>query len=219
MKKILIIILITLLVVLTYLVLFQGMTLGKLNILSVQQIADANVGLSEKIEDANRSITTDYPKAISELNQNTKKLSDSKYEYLDMTSVSSEEEIQQANQELYYSMEFLWDKIGSRATKEGVNVKLELVSGDTSTTTNLKFTITGSYIGITNYISALENDSELGFKIENFKLAPGGSNLQATFMVRNVYIKAENVQSSVQSGSNNTTSSTQNTTNTNTTNR
>lgn len=63
---------------------------------------------------------------------------------------------------------------------------------------NLNFTLNGSYIAITNFIYAIENDSELGFRVENFKILPGGENggnatgLQATFIVRNIEIKTEN---------------------------
>ena len=49
---------------------------------------------------------------------------------------------------------------------------------------NLKFTATGSYISITDFISAIENDSTLGLKIEEFRMTPmqNSEDLQATFV-------------------------------------
>ena len=54
------------------------------------------------------------------------------------------------------------------------------------------------------YIYSLENDSELAFRIENFKMVSGGSSTQAsssgtvtgTFSVNNVSIETETISSS-----------------------
>ena len=64
---------------------------------------------------------------------------------------------------------------------------------------SIKFTVSGDYIPILSFVSAIENDSKLGFRIENFKLIPGGNNLQATFETRNINIKTEGVNTAVQS--------------------
>ena len=64
---------------------------------------------------------------------------------------------------------------------------------------NLLFTVTGNYIAVINFVLSIEDDSQLGFRIENFKILPGsGENgRQATFTVRNVRIKQENATSAV----------------------
>ena len=61
---------------------------------------------------------------------------------------------------------------------------------------------------------ALENDSELGFKIENFKLIPGSSdtNLQASFLVSDIAINID--KSMVQNSTQTTTTNTDTDTNT-----
>ena len=55
---------------------------------------------------------------------------------------------------------------------------------------DLSFTVYGEYISILDFVSDIENDSELGFKIENFKLTPqsGTDILQATFDIKEVSI-------------------------------
>jgi len=85
---------------------------------------------------------------------------------------------------------------------------------------DLTFTANGSYIGIALFISALENDSSLEFKIENFKMIPATDNgLQATFTVKNVPIRLNNISSNAPT-TNNTQNQTnkENATSTNTTN-
>lgn len=65
-------------------------------------------------------------------------------------------------------------------------------------TKNLDFTLVGQYFAIMDFISALEDDSELDFRIEDFHMTPSSEdNLQATFNVTGVRIKIENTTVSV----------------------
>jgi len=118
-----------------------------------------------------------------------------KNEYLDLANVSTEGELQRANQEEEYTVEFLLTRLGRHTTAEGVNLNYTISSGTTgeSDVKNVSFTVDGAYIPIIEFVSAIEDDSKLGFRIQNFKLIPGGSNLKATFLVTNVRIKQENV--------------------------
>ena len=101
-------------------------------------------------------------------------------------------------------MEFLWEKVGSYATKEGVTLKMDVTSTGLNNKYTLNFTTSGSYVGVISYIYSLENDSELAFRIENFKMVSGGSSTQAsssgtvtgTFSVNNVSIETETISSS-----------------------
>ena len=70
-------------------------------------------------------------------------------------------------------------------------MKMDVKKGSAQDIYDLQFTATGSYISITDFISAIENDSSLGFKIEEFKLVPSssGSDLQATFVCKDIAIK------------------------------
>ena len=88
-------------------------------------------------------------------------------------------------------MEYLWNKVGSYATEEGVNLKWEVQSSGSGKYT-LNFTVVGSYIAIINYVYDVENDSDLGFTILNFKMS-GSDSLTATFSVHDVSIKSESV--------------------------
>ena len=56
---------------------------------------------------------------------------------------------------------------------------------------NIGFTVTGKYSNITQFIYDIENDSKLGFKIEDFNMTPAESalNLQGKFSCKDVRIE------------------------------
>ena len=191
MKKILISLLILLLFVLNFIGITKGINLFGLDILSIGQIKEKNDNLDTKIGQATTIASTDYPKVLSEMEINLKKLEEEKKNYEDMVTISTDDQVQLANQYQKYEVEYLWTIIGNHATKEGVVIKIDIVAASGDNNYNLNFTVTGSYIGITEFISDIENDSALGFKIENFSLKPGSStqDLRATFTCKDITIK------------------------------
>lgn len=192
MRKILIIIIIILIGILGYNILFNGLEIGNLKILSIPEIEQSSKDLKKEIDDINTLVDQTYPQKINELNSASKNLQNSKEEYLKYTNMSSDEEIIAAMQNKSYAIEFLWAKIGTHARNEGINLKLEIAQSSTgaNNVNDLNFTMFGSYIGITNFVYSLENDADLNFTIENFKLLPyQGTNLQGTFVVRNIGIE------------------------------
>ena len=201
MKKILIILLIILLLTLSYFAIFRGITFGKFEVLSVEQIQAENERLTQEIEQTEKLKHSDYVQKSQELDKSIEGLLTAKEEYLALTKVSTDGEIKAANRQETYKIEYIWTRIGSHATSEGVELKLDITSGETSEedVKNLAFTVTGNYIAVINFVLSIEDDSQLGFRIENFKILPGsGENgRQATFTVRNVRIKQENATASV----------------------
>ena len=108
-------------------------------------------------------------------------------------------------------------RIENHAKSEGVTMKM-LVTRSSSGAENaydLNFTATGTYTGIEEFVTGIEDDSKLGFKIENFSMVASSNNgeeVEATFVCKNITIKGL-------SNSTVTTTTTQvDTTNTNTTN-
>lgn len=191
MKKVLISLLIVLLLVLNCIAILKGVNLFGLNILGIGQIKEKNDNLDKIIAEATTVASTDYPKALSEMEINLKKLEEEKKNYEDMVTISTGEQVQLANQYQKYEVEYLWTVIGNHATKEGVVIKIDIVATSGDNNYNLNFTVNGSYIGITEFISDIENDSALGFKIENFSMKPGAStqDLQANFTCKDIVIK------------------------------
>ena len=193
MRKILIGILTILLIVMAVLVITKGLTIGNFKILSVKQIIEGNDKLTAEISETEKLIRSNYPTELETLDSTVSSLLAAKEEYQDLADVSTKSEINKATTVETYTVEFLWTRLGRHATAEGVYLSY------TPTNNSIKFTVSGDYIPILSIVSAIENDSKLGFRIENFKLIPGGNNLQATFETRNINIKTEGVNTAVQS--------------------
>ena len=193
MRRILIGILTILLIVMAVLVITKGLTIGNFKILSVKQIIEGNDKLTAEISETEKLIRSNYPTELETLDSTVSSLLAAKEEYQDLADVSTKSEINKATTVETYTVEFLWTRLGRHATAEGVYLSY------TPTNNSIKFTVSGDYIPILSFVSAIENDSKLGFRIENFKLIPGGNNLQATFETRNINIKTEGVNTAVQS--------------------
>lgn len=190
MKKLLILILIGLLLALSIFIVLQGVSIGKVDVLGIRQIQDKSAELDTKIQEAARLVEKTYQQAVSDVNTNAKKLEEEKKNYEDMTTISSDSDVEAANQLERYEIETLWVRLGNHATTQGVVMQMDVLpsSSGAANTYNLRFTATGSYISITDFISAIENDSTLGFKIEEFKMQPSGTDLQATFVCKDIAI-------------------------------
>lgn len=224
MKKLLISILIALLLILSIFIAVNGLNVGKIEVLGIRGINQKNSELDQKIQQATQLSTIDYQKAVDEVEENSKKLTEEKKNYEDMALLNTDSEGQATAQIQKYEVEALWVKLGNHATSEGATMKMDIVKGS-STSENmydLNFTVNGSYISIIDFISDIENDSTLGFKIENFHMSGSGDSLQATFVCKEISIIDVN-ESQVDTGTNNnnttnsTTSSANNTNSTNTT--
>ncbi len=217
MKKLLILILIALLAGLSVYTFVQGISIGSIEILGIKGIEAKSAQLDEKIQEAGKLAEKDYVQAVNNITTDTKKLKEEKKNYEDMTAISESSEIQAANQIEKYENETLMVKLGNHATKQGAEAKIVYETGSAQGIYNIKFTVTGSYISILDFISAIENDSTLGFKIENFNMKPTstGETLEANFTCRGIAI--EKINNTVTRNTNEVDEETNENTTTNTT--
>lgn len=225
MKKLLMLILIGLLIALSLYIGLNGFAVGNIEVLSYTGIQAKNKQLDERIQQSSKLAEKDFKQIVSTVQDSTKRLEQAKNEYEDLIAITSEGEVQTTNQIERYEVEALWVKLGNYATSEGAIIRMDIVQGNSNNHYNLKFTVNGSYISITDFISDIENDSTLAFKIEEFKMLPSGSgnDVQATFICKDIAIKdvletsssdttQEEVVESIDKNTTNTTS--KNTTNT-----
>ncbi len=193
MKKLLLLIIIVLFALLTFTTIIKGIELGPIEILGIQSIKEKNEELDTAVTQATKLASTDFPSAEQSVKNNVKKLQTEKQKYEDMVTVSTESQVEEASMMEGYSNSFLWVQIGTYARREGVVMKMDFVKGESSTenTYDLDFTVTGPYIGITDFISDIEDDSKLGFRIEQFKMTTGSSEdeLQATFVCKDIKVE------------------------------
>lgn len=165
-------------------------------------IQDKNLELETALEKVSTLTSVDQPKATAELNESAKQLVIAKEEYNDKVIYSSSDEIAEAGITRPYETEYLQTVLGNHAKDKIVNLRYELRQASTGVSGeyDMYFTVTGSYVSITEFVAALENDSSLNFKIESFKLIPtteSTENLQATFVVKGINVKIEGTNKNV----------------------
>ena len=221
MRKVLISIVVCLLLVGSIFIMISGVS--KLNISGIKDIDKKNNEVEETISKLSNVISVTYANTESNLKRTSSTLLDSKTAYENQAILSKSTEPSYVSQLETYDIDYLWTKLGNYAKNEGAVIKIELVSGGTSTNLyNLNFTVNGSYVSITDFIYDIENDSKLGFKIDDFKMKPSNDNtLVSTFSCKEIPIKVGKVDEVAKENTADTTNSanTTNTTNTaNTTN-
>ena len=201
MRKLLIGILIVVLLVLAGYMVIDRINIGSLEILGIEAIVEKNDKLDAEILQATKLATVTYQSKLETLNSANKNLQQEKQEYENY--VSAEDGTGAVSQIQSYEVEYLWTKIGNYAKREGVVLKMDVaVNNAVLGTYNLNFTVVGTYVGITEFIYDLDNDSSLLFKVENFKLLPNSeeNTLNATFICKDISI---NIDSSSVSETNN----------------
>lgn len=194
MKKLLISVIILLFLILTGATVVKGIEIGPLKVLGILEIKDENDKLDDKVKQATKLTSTDYQKAIDDLNDAIKQLENQKNSYEDMINVSTDSQVEAANQTYNNTIDFLFVRIENHAKSEGVTMKMEVTRSSTGVNNvyNLNFTATGSYTGIEEFITGIEDDSKLGFKIEDFSMvasSQSGDQLEATFVCKDITIQ------------------------------
>lgn len=215
MRKALLSILLILSLILVFLFIKNGLSIGSFHVYGFEDIKAKNDELTTSINSANTE-SQNYTSALSKLEQDVQTLTKDKKTYLDLIAQSTESEIRQATQTKTYTIEYLWSQIGNHATAQGVTLKMQLANSTLSDQEyrNLNFTADGPYLAITQFIYDLENDSNLDFTIDNFEMTAS----HATFTVKDVKIIRENTtqgNTNVDNSSNTNNPPTEGTVNTN----
>lgn len=208
MKKLLLSIVIILIMILVGITAIKGLQIAGLNILGIPEIKQKNDELDTTIQQATKLASTNYQKKLDDLNETIKKLQSEKSKYEDMVNVSTESEIEAANQSYDYKIDFLLIRVENHAKSEGVTIKMDLSRGSSGAENvyNINFTATGPYIGVADFIANIEDDSKLGFRIEDFRMtALSGEDtntVQATFVCKDISIEGISTTNPVNTNTN-----------------
>lgn len=226
MRKILFILATVVLIIFTGIVIYKGTNIG--NVWGVTQISQKNTDIDNLNAKLTSLVNVTYPESLTKLNTSTETLQETKKEYENQAIVLADSRYYKQTET--YKLEFLWTKLGNYAKADSVEIKIDVVNGDAAGTYNLNFTVTGRYSNVTQFIYDIENDSILGFKIENFNMTGGGAtytnvgssgyNVTGKFTCKEIKIDIKAIEGQTEQNSNATnTNQTSNTTsNTNTTN-
>ena len=112
-----------------------------------------------------------------------------------------------------YDIGYLWRIFGKYATTRNLKIGMDVQKNSSAKETlyDLNFSVSGGYVNISQFISDIENNSELNFRIYNFKMNGSGEEVSASFTIKNVNIEALlSTQTSTDTDSSNTTTNTDN---------
>ncbi len=194
MRKVLISIIIVALAAIFILMATSGLHIGNISIASVRQIVANNQNLETELTKLKESTDTSYETAKLDLDSSLATLQDTKKRYNDATTYTTDEEIKNANQEEQYDISYLWTKIGLYAKKNNVTIQLNVSYGTVEGLYNLSILAYGQYLPISEFIYAIEKDTKLGFRIEDFTMTQySEEQLQASFSIKNVAINKDSL--------------------------
>ncbi len=213
MRKIIIIIILCLLLIGSGFIFVKGNQ--KVNIYGVKDISSKNDEIDKKNEELSNLISVTFENSKDNLKKTANNLVDTKTEYENQaTLLASTLSPSYALKTEKYELDFLWTELGNYAKDEGVIIKIDVRANKVNSSYyDLDFAVTGTYTGITDFIYDIENNTKLGFKIEEFGMSMVGDNLTGTFSCKDIAINVGKIDSSEQSnaedkGENNTNNNT-----------
>ena len=144
-------------IILLAIVTIYGIEIGNFKILSISQIIEKNDSVNEKISEASKLTSVDYPERIEALNKTFDSYTIQKQKYQDLAGVSEgkSEEIYETKQ---YDISYLWRVLGKYATNRGLTLGID-VQKSTNNLYNFKMSGSGTTITAT-------------FKVEDINIDP-----------------------------------------------
>ena len=174
-----------------------GITIGGFKILSIPQLIARNDTLNSRIEEASTLTTINYSDNIQTLEETFEqyKIQKEKYEQLVGVTEGITDEIYETKQ---YDIGYLWRVLGKYAEKRSVSLGIDVQKNNTAKSSyNINFALSGKYVNISQFITDIENDSDLYFRIYNFNMTGNSDMVSATFTVRNVNIDPTTITQNV----------------------
>ena len=208
MRKIILAIILIISCVICFGVICYGFEIGPVKVNGYSTVASLSSKKTELLAKLNEKNVTEFNAKKDNLQKVVDDYNTKKAEYDRLVQEGKIDNNSIHNTLDLYEIDYLWTKIGNYATKEDVELQIDLTKSATSTSISteyimcdLTFNVTGEYIAITDFLFDLEGDDSLRFEINDFVMQKGGQNLQATFIVKNVPIDSKTL-SSVPSSSN-----------------
>ena len=205
MKKVILTCIVALLAIILVVTINKGIHIGNFEVASLSEIKEQNEQVDNKIESVEKLNNQTYPYTRSMLDTAINTYEVKKSQYIDLVNSKSISEIEAATKEETYEIEFLWTYLGLYATNNNIWLKANVTTPSNGLPSQYDINITarGGYTQIKNYIYSIENDTNLGFKIEDFSLIPYRVDnsddgqvqniLEGKFTIRNVAINLVNL--------------------------
>ena len=174
-------------IILLIVVMTIGIKIGSFQILSISELKEKNNQLDEKILEASTLSSVNYPDTIDTLETTYEnyKIQKQKYEEISDFTGADKKQIYETKQ---YDIGYLWEIIGKYCTTYNLTISMDVQSGSGQNLYNLSFNVSGQYVNISQFIANLENNSDLSFRIYNFKMSGSSETVTSSFLVKDVNI-------------------------------
>lgn len=174
MRKIILTAILIILIIVSILCVTNGMN-GPFKIYSYAEIEQKNTETTHKLNELAKVKATEYVVEEAALKKSISEHEDIANRYKMIAETKTEEEKRIALSSENYDLEFLQITLGNYATKNKVDLSMELsknkdLEEKDYVLCNFKFQLIGSYSGITNFIETISNDDKLKFIPENLKM-------------------------------------------------
>lgn len=187
MKNKITLIIFLLLVILLIIAVFNGIKIGNFQILSISELRLKNDELNKTISLASTLTSTEYPKTISTLEETYEKYNIQKQKYEEVSGFT-ENDSKEFYETKQYDIGYLWKVIGKYATSHNLKIGMDVKKANGQDIYDLYFDVSGQYVNISEFIKNLENNSDLYFRIDNFKMNGSSDIVTSSFVVKDVKI-------------------------------
>jgi len=194
MKDKVMIIIFLIILMLLIVAMFLGIKIGGFNISSLSQLKEKNVELSEKMAVASKLTSVDYPQNIETLESTYDEYNIQKEKYEQMSGFTNGDK-KKIYEKKQYDIGYLWKIIGKYAGTYNIGIGMQVQNSSTEGLYDLHFNVKGQYVNISQFIANIENNSDLYFRIYNFKMNGNSEVVNASFVVKDINIDPSTITS------------------------
>jgi len=194
MRKALLVILTTLLLLVWGLIMVNGLVVGKIEIPNLFSVIEKNRELKSKLQIANDQ-NARYQYLVNKIADGEVQKEKMKKAYLDYISICTDEQVKQTLGITSQTLDNLWSRIIAYSKKYNLTISVEIENSSIQVAgfQNLKFTITGATDDVYKALEVMKQDSELGFEIKDLEAEKTSTNgSTASFIVKDVLLTTEN---------------------------
>ena len=198
MKNRIILLILLISIILVLILAVFGLKIGNFEIPSISKLVNRNKEVNANLEKLTQLTSEQYPTQVSKLETSTDDLKKQREKYEEVSGFSADD-IDKALESQNYDIVYLWNVIGQYATKNKLKLVMDVKQASGTDLYDLYFTVQGEYVDISTFVTKIENDSDLQFRIYNFNLVPGKSDvdLKATFIIKDISIEGKTLKQSV----------------------